>query len=188
MPKLKSLMPVAATTLLTLGLLAGCATDKPDPFADLSCPKVGLVDDARIATNFVGENFTEEDYYSRATISDFRGGCEFTQEQVRVEFDVTFTGELGPAATRDKPPKEQAFDYFVAVLSPDNKVLVKDVRPVEFEFGRSETMTATKDRVALRIPLEDPFLGPDYKVTLGFQLTAAQLEFNRRNKKRFPGE
>lgn len=169
-------------------LLGGCAANDPVSVDGLTCPRVGMVDDARIATNFVGENFTEDDFYSRATISDFRGGCEYTQEQVAVEFDVTFTGELGPAATRDKPPGEQKFDYFVAILSPDDTVLVKDVRAVELEFGRNETVAAAKDRVSLRIPLDDMMYGPTYKVTMGFQLTAAQLEFNRRNKKRFPAE
>ncbi len=70
--------------------------------------------------------------------------------------------------------------YFVSV-SKGQTILDKKVYRLTASFpGNSDRARLTTDEVDLVLPVDDKTQGDAYSILVGFQLTPAELDFNRR--------
>jgi hypothetical protein len=180
----------AAVALFGCALvLAACGTDdtvddepeQPEvrvvvPDEPTGCPRVVVLRDAAQAVEFRPGGSDLTDMVARATFGDFEGGCEYYDEGVTVNLTLTLFSELGPAARS----REAEFQYFVAILDPQQTVLEKEVFATTFTFPEGRNVVAVPEDVIPRIPLDRLATGPAYNVVLGFQLSEEQLDYNRR--------
>ena len=178
------------STVFVALLLAGCAVPGfSDDEVVLECPRLTLLDDAETLSRFATSASQDlSDLAFEARILDSRGDCEFDIDGATgpgsVDLDVTFTFEIspGPANTAG----EATFSYFVGVTDRNGTVLNKasfDVRATLAQGGARTRIT--DEAVHLRIPLKAGEIGADYHLVAGFQLSGAELSYNRR--KQIPG-
>lgn len=179
MPKFLSLRTCASLAFAALALtaLAGCKTNLVP-----QCPAVRVDNATASVTKFRdGGTQTAGDVEYRADILGFKGECDFDEDpedgKVDVTFNIDFAVTGGPAAKGG----DASLYYFVAIpqFFPDTNgksVLIARAKLPERAAARE---TFTESNVRVRIPLKDGQAGAGFDVYVGFQLDAAQLEYNR---------
>jgi hypothetical protein len=119
-----------------------------------------------------------------AHLTDFKTSCTFDKQAGSTYSDVT----LSFRATR--PPSADAahysLDYFITVSS-EVRILDKKMYRVSFDFAPGATVaTAEESPPRVTINLERGHQPADYQLLAGFQLTEAELNYNRRMGRYLP--
>lgn len=159
--------------LALLGATAACSS-KEKPVAD--CPAGIIPADAASVTRFrdgAGRDLT--DVVAEAEIVNILVQCKYDSKGVTVDLQVAIAGSRGPA---DRSRKAD-FDYFVAILDPQQNVVQKQPFRVNFEFADNRTRLGVVEELEPRVPLSSAFEGPKYQLLVGFQLTPDELAWNR---------
>ena len=174
--------PVLLIALTGL-VLAGCSS--LNPFADKApapaCPDVRLVENLnRMAQYRDGPGRDLTDVVIEARFGEMSGACSYDRDAVIVDLLLSIEVARGPGNT-DRKAK---FDYFVAITDPADRILTKQVFPVEIEFERTQNRQRFIDELTQRIPLADLKQGPNHRILLGFQIREDQLEENLRRPQR----
>lgn len=174
------------------GLLTACgSTGIGNPLAGLGggqddaadggparCPSVLIVEDAAALTLFSpggGRDLT--DIVATARFGPFEGQCDYFDDRVDVRLELLIVAERGPALTGDRVVVE----YFVSILDPQDRIMVKREFPVELGFASASlSQAASREVLVQSIPLADLGTAAEHEILIGFQLDPAQLDFNRR--------
>ena len=158
----------AAATAACL-VLAACSESKLQ-----QCPTASALVDTATDPVWEGDppNYT---YFVQITGTKRDCDIEKYSKDVTSSVDISFRAwrTPGPAATYKVP-------IYVAVTS-EGRILKKSVYSVQFSFeaGQAETQFAqTIDSIPLKV--EQDKRAADYGILVGFQLTRAQLDYNRR--------
>lgn len=161
----------------SLAGLAGCASEvKQHP-----CPPAGSVAGVERMTTFRpggGEDLT--DVLFDAEVAGVDSVCEYDEKGVDVAMNVRLIAERGPADTTRTAP----FQYFVAVENGPGNITAKQIYDVAlpFEGNRRRVLTIEQLDVTIPRPADDNFA--DIRILVGLQITAEQLDYNKRVKRR----
>jgi hypothetical protein len=167
-----SRFPLAA--LFVMPLLAGCGGEE-GTFAP-PCPRPSILRDANDLHRYRGAGRDITDSVLEGRITGISGSCKrdgagAVAATVSVGIELT----RGPAATS----RVADIAYFVAVSEGD-RVLDKQVYQLRAEFPENtDRVRLSGDSVDLRLPVTDRKTAAAYQVTVGFQLTPAELQVNR---------
>lgn len=174
---------IALASVLFLGACSGSIdTDFGDVFGKskppLPCPVVTVLPNADTITIFKdGPGRDLVDVLFEGVIAPASGECVYQNDdsEVAVELVLRIGSVKGPAAASQK----QDFPFFVAIADPSNRILNKKVfsSPIAVPEGRRRA--AVQEEIVQQIPLLSGHHGGDYKIIVGFQLTAEQLDYNR---------
>jgi hypothetical protein len=170
-----ALSRLALAASLTLPTLAGCGEDSGAQFAP-PCPRPAILRDANDLLRYRGSGRDLTDSVLEGRITGISGSCKRSGPNA-VAATVTVGMELtrGPAATS----RVADVAFFIAV-SEGERVLDKQVYQVRAEFPENtDRVRLTGDSVDLLLPVTDKKGADAYQVTVGFQLTPAELEANR---------
>jgi hypothetical protein len=169
----------AAGLLIALALSAGCSSDER---ADV-CPRVAVLSEAGTLTRFApgsGRDILDIDF--QAQVGDLLARCTFPdvkgKRQVVVQLAPVFVVSRGAANADGKA----SFTYFVSVVRTE-QILSKQQFEVVVEFPGNRSRIAVQDDdppIVIDIPLPYRKAEYEYEVLVGFQLTAEELEDNRR--------
>lgn len=164
-------------TLAAAAVLSACSAleTKVQP----PCPPVlVLKDTAQLVRYQPGPGRDITDVLFRANIVDFRAQCVYNRKRTEVDIDLSVMFELarGPA---DRTRKA-SFDYFVAIPRFHPAPEGKRVFPTNVAFEANRMRLRYGDRIKLTIPLDPKRPHSEYSVYIGFQLTPAEVETNRR--------
>lgn len=165
-----------SAAILALGLTLGACSTFKNEIPQYGCPKVLILGDAGSLVRFKpgpGRDIT--DILFEARIANFVGGCEYTEDGVGITLRVQIAVERG-AANRDK---EIALEYFTAIPAFHPRPEGKSILPVRGTFEDNRSRLVYEDEVDLTIPLAKGSDGPDTEIVLGFQLSPAELAYNR---------
>ena len=155
--------------------LAGCSLFQSEKAAP-PCPRASLIDGADRVVRYAGEGRASQDVAFTASILSVAGDCEFSDDQRRVTMNmkVRIAGSRGPALVG----KEAPLSYFVAIIAPDGKILVRD------EFDTAIPLTDDRAIIAEElqpvIPLAEGRRAASYTVFVGLVITEEELEANRK--------
>ena len=159
----------------TAAALAGCALFDDDP--QPPCPRVFVLAEAEEVLQFrsgPGRDLTDIQF--EAEITGLKSGCEYQEEGfVDVGVTMSFALSRGPAAEGDVGH----FEYFVAITSPRETIIAKQVFALDVEFPGGAPRGAVTDDLTQRIyfrPFADASL---YRILVGFQLTRDQIDYLR---------
>lgn len=146
-----------------------------------NCPPVEIVEDLSSFNDFSDFNKpTEENLVSRLYMTDAQRECSFSETSMTVDLQVDFEGRLGfKAFEKDSRESFISYPFFVAVLSPKEEILAKEVFSASVNFERNQSVQQHLETMRQIIPLDDPEDGQDYKILVGFQLGRDQLAYNR---------
>ncbi len=169
----------ATLALLFAALLAGC-TSQQDATSAL-CPTGGIVPDANLLVQFRdGPGRDVTDVIVQAQVVDTRITCEYAKGRnakpaVTLDLQIAFAAERGPA----ERTRRVRLPYFVAILDGERNIVAKETFAADFEWADNRTRVGRVDQWEPHIPLKSNFDGPSYQILVGFQLTEAQLAWNR---------
>ena len=165
--------------MLAAVLLAACAADQA---ALPACPNIIIVGDTAEVTKFQpGAGRDLIDVILEAKVAGFGGFCESDIDAdaggtVEVELIVTFQASRGPANV----DRAGQLEYFVAIADRNDAILAKRVFASEVSFAGNDRHVDLREELVQAIPLKAGEVGSDYSVYVGFQLSADELQYNRR--------
>ena len=169
----------AATAVLFL-LVGGCTLfQKPPPGP---CPRVSVLGDAAKLVLFrPGPGRDLIDIEFEGEITPLGGGCNYVDRNrvIEMRLELRIAALRGPAAVG--PTVE--FPYFVAIVGPDQTILVKQVFRSPIAFEKNRRRAGALEQTDQTIPMQAGQTGSDFEVLIGFQLTAAQLDYNRQQRR-----
>jgi len=163
---------LTASTLVLLAV-AACSSAPIPP-----CPNVRVDSATETLTKFKdgpGRDVTDIEY--QAEILGYKGQCVHREGSVDVIFDIDVAVTGGPAA---KGGSEKLY-YFVAIPQFFPQPEGKRVMAVEINLPAqtSQRRRFTESNVRVTIPLQKDQPAAAFDVYAGFQLDAAQLDYNR---------
>jgi hypothetical protein len=169
-----------ALTLAALAALAGCTSSTQQAAVTIpgGCPQVLVVGETSNVTKFqTGAGRDPTDVVLQARIADFQGSCALNARSRRLDVDLKLQVEAiqGPA-NRDR---RGVYDYFVAIADPTDAILAKKVFPAEVAFATGTARLDMVEELTQTIPLRANEVGADYRIYVGFQLSDAELAYNR---------
>ncbi|MCW5773676.1 MAG: hypothetical protein KIT16_18685 [Rhodospirillaceae bacterium] len=167
---------IVAVALLALTGLAGCMDTPKDRGI---CPRVAVLSDAGKITKFrPGAPQTAANIMFTAEMTEIKIACKYN-DQVLIEMEanvfVTMILRKGPAMTGDVAE----VPYFVTVADLRGTVLSKRVFPLKIDFKGNPAVEHI-ERSWQFYRLKRGYSGNQYETWAGFQLSDAELEFNRR--------
>lgn len=167
---------IAVAVVVLATAVSGCSTltgKKAPP-----CPGAMIARSLSHVTVFrpgKGHDITDINYEAR--LPHISAACTYDDKGAVVQTGLTIVAARGPANTT----RRAKVSYFIAVLDPKNKILAKKVFTSNLRFPPNQDRGATTDELVQRIPVGKGKSAAGYTVVAGFQLTAAQLAYNRRN-------
>lgn len=166
----------ALTAFAALGGLAGCGNSDPNAYAP-TCAPVGILADAADYTLYKGDIPDIGQMISHGAITGIHGRCsnnkpgDRLQTTVSVEMDVT----RGPAA----PTNSIKVPFFVAVLKDGALLWKHDAEAIATFPSNVDHVRVRAAAVYLDLPVGRHLDGQNYRLEVGYQLTPAQLAYNR---------
>jgi len=156
--------------------LTACSGGEPPP-----CPKAGTLADAARMVSFRdgGRDLTDKRFEVR--ITDVAVACEVDRDDdgqtVRAELKLRLDAEKGPANTRDAA----TFRYFVAITDSRRNVLKRKAFDARISLPGNTTRTQAVETLSPTLPLKPEANPATYRFLVGFELSRAQLRYNRDN-------
>jgi hypothetical protein len=127
-------------------------------------------------TQFAGNGTDVTDMVLDGRITGLGGKCQLDDpKHLRTQLSVNLDLTRGPAS---KTPDQDVF-YFVSVSKGDTILDKKIYRLIASFPGNTDRARITSNEVDLVLPIDDKVQGNSYSILVGFQLTQAQLSFNR---------
>lgn len=146
-----------------------------------SCPEIKLIEELASYNEFSDSTSTrEQDLVSRVKISNVKSACHTDERTVTLDLKLTFDAVLGAQARVSGTPSFFSYPFFVAVASPEGKILAKEVFAASVSFPPGSNRHLYYENIRQLIPVEARDHGRPFKIMLGFQLGPEQLEYNRK--------
>ena len=143
---------------------------------DLACPKIGILRDANQVTLYRPGGLGAADVQARAQIVDYLGNCTYDDTGVTVDVSLILIAERGPALAGSSVP----LSYFAAVVTPEGAIPTRQQFDTSIDFTGNGPRAGSREDLQPHIPLAKGKDARDYQVMVGFMLTPAQLEANRK--------
>lgn len=135
-----------------------------------SCPSISILADATRLTVLQSGKID-----LKAEIRTPELGCTVNGATAKAKLSFWVKSAIAPEASVDT----RTVPYFVAVIS-NGKVIAKEVFDLKLPFKGAERKVLIKEQIArIDIPIASGKQAEDYAVTIGFQLTEEQANYNR---------
>ena len=149
------------------------------------CPRVEVVNDLRSVSEF-SDISDKGDYnlISRAVLAKINSACSYEAKSVTVDLKMAFEGTLGPRGRMSATDTPYfSYPFFVAVTSPGGDIMAKEIFSANMTYPVGQNRQTYHENMRQIIPVENQTRGERYKILVGFQLSADQLEFNRNTQR-----
>jgi hypothetical protein len=145
------------------------------------CPSSAVLSDAVSVTKLKGgaaNPSNPADVVLTAEMSQAQLECKYDAKKQMLSVTARFSvrASRGAAAQAGAEP---ALDYFVAVVDADGNVLQKRILQTQPRLGANMTAEFTQNIANLPLALGMDRRPSDFEILTGFQLTAAELAYNR---------
>ncbi len=158
-------------------------SDQEVPQKVVSCPRALVVDDAKELVSLRSGGRRMKDVRVAARINPPLMNCEVGDDRVGVRLTIPIQAVRGPQLAKGEI--SFVLPYFVAVADARGRILGKRVFTVRITIPAGQKNTSVAESIDQNIPLPAGRSAASVVIYTGFQLTPAQLEFNRRNRLRF---
>lgn len=167
---------------LDIPLAANSEPTPEDFIKETECAQINIVDDLRFLSEFSDPDTQDEaNLISRANIKKVETDCTFKDKSMTVDLTVHFEGYLGDHAKQHRMRSPYfSYPFFVAILSPSDEILAKEIFSAAFNYSNNNAQTVHIEKIRQIIPLRNASDRNRYKIMLGFQLEKEQLAYNRR--------
>lgn len=160
--------------ILLLGL-AGCGST--ESVGKLVCPTPIIAADLDALAELRPGGSSPEDVRFGVKVLSVNTNCSTEKIGLRAETRIGFL-----AARADPAVRQGNFAYFVAIADAQHNILNKKQYTVNVEFSPRLNQIRVNDQVTVSLPLHDLSAGGNYNIIVGLQLSAEQLDFNRKQQ------
>lgn len=167
--------------------LPACSSKQPPPGP---CPRALILADADSLTRFregAGRDLIDVDFNAR--FANVVSECEYDVDKTKagkmtVRVTSAFAVERGPS----NRTRKASLNYFVTLTDDRREPVAKSEFAVGVEFPPNVTRQVLADTpIELKVPIRAGQSGRNFTVYVGFQLTEAELDHNRRLKREREG-
>jgi hypothetical protein len=155
-------------------MLSACASDR-EP---LICPPVVTVPEAATLVKFTGTGRDLTDVLFEAQVQAEGIQCNLDEGTLETEIKVSLAARRGPADEEHLA----RLRYFVAIATKAEEVIAHREFDSELPFEGNRTRVVIRDELEQRFALKPGTTGADYRIYVGFALSAEELEYNRENR------
>ena len=151
------------------------------------CPKILIMPAARSVTYF--ENALSGEKKARASIQEITGGCEIVDGGMEIDLNIIMQGTItnkGRFEGRKDKETFMTFPYFVAFATPQGLPIDKKILATAVHFPPMVDYIDHAEKITQFVPMETPTNAANYTITVGYQLTREQMEYNRLQSMRMP--
>lgn len=148
------------------------------------CPQIRALPDLAAITQFSTPKAPVPDkMISTTKLDKIESHCTLAANAVTVEAAFDFSGTLGPVGVKDLDGQANyTYPYFLAVVTPDGKILSKDVFALSMIYENGQITFRRQDKLRQVIPFVAGKDASQYKIMIGFQLSEDELAYNRTPK------
>lgn len=157
-----------AACALTAAVVSAAAKSKARVPAS-ACPSVSILPDAMRITQLKAGRID-----LKAEIRDPAIACSVAGGKAKSKLSFWVKSAISPMS--DVSPRN--VPYFVAIIV-DGQVIGKEVFNLPLAFGADRKLLVKEKVARIDIPVDTARNAEDYSVTIGFQLTPEQAEYNR---------
>jgi len=156
------------------------AENNHDDSANSDCPQVDVIPELRSIHQFLeGGSTRAADEVAAITMTGFKTACKHNANNVVIDLDVRFEATLGPKAQAWSDTRPGfAWPWFVAISTPNGNIMAKEVFAVTISFDEGQTHVIHEEHLRQIIPTQGEY-GMTHELLMGFQLTDADLAYNR---------
>lgn len=167
---------------LLLPLWACSTTQSMFSRTKIDCPRANVLSDAAQVTKFRG-GMGAADAAVSAEMSPASVQCTYDADDQMAEVDLSF-----PLTVREGVAKGTQADigYFVAVMDAGNNVLSRKSYLKNYSLMGKASVAYTEEVDNIAISVAKGKMPADYHVLVGFDLTPAELAYNRAARSRVP--
>ena len=134
------------------------------------CPSISILADATRVTVMQSGKID-----LKAEIRTPELGCTVAGSTAKARLSFWVKSAIAPEAAVNT----RTIPYFVAIIA-NGKVIAKEIFDLKLAFTPAERKLLVKEQIArIDIPLAQGKVAEDYSVTIGFQLTEEQANYNR---------
>jgi len=156
-------------------ILPGCASKEKEKQVKRLCPQTAFVRSLERMNDYGGESPDEKVLVAAAKMKSVEGNCKYSDEGVDVDFTLNFVAEKSPRLGGN----QIGFPFFVSIVTPEGKIISKELMTAEFKFGSDKKAELNED-LHVFIPMSKDADGTNYQVLMGFQLTEEQIKAVRK--------
>ena len=139
------------------------------------CPVAGALEEAMQVVRFTPDSDkTPTDLVFAAQFARVGRTCYFDEKEAQIDIALMIEVRRGPANTEAEAP----LTYFVAVLDPEDKVVLRQPFKAVVKFQNRDTRVSYVDQFGVVIDL-GKFKPSDFRVYVGFEMTPDELAYNR---------
>ena len=184
-PGTAAAIPGRAAAILLLAVAACTVFQEEEP--PPPCPRISILGDAATLTKFrpgPGRDLTDVLY--EGVVSGVTGSCAYASAGKRANRALSMKVSLVIEAARGPANRDgrAAFPYFVGITDSSRNVLNKQRFNITVVFpGNRTRLVVTDTPVVLEIPMKAGQSWQDFDIFVGFQLSRAELEYNRRARR-----
>ena len=161
---------VAATAMAVIASAGQAAAKSQARVAGPSCPSISILSDATRITQMKNGRID-----LKAEIREPEIACTVANGKAKSKLSFWVKSAIAPTsdvAARNVP-------YFVAIIV-EGQVIGKEIFDLALPFEGTDRKLMVKEKIArIDIPVAEGRKAEDYAVTIGFQLTPEQVEYNR---------
>lgn len=170
--------------LLGVAVMAITGCVKPDPYALVACPTVGVLAEASEITRFRhgGErDISDMTWHGEISSVDFTCDQPEGKNVVTADAVIVATFTRGLAATSDR----QFFTMFSALSERQDRIVDKSTFSMDVKLkSGQQSVTITEKVKGIRVPTNGSVAPELYNVYFGFQLSPAEVAYNRTKERR----
>ncbi len=150
---------------------------------DAACPDVKVLAELKGISQFRDSKISDDTQkIASASLDNISATCAVAEHSVTLEISLDFIGVLGAAGVKDlNGQANYTYPYFLTVISPKGDILSKDVFALAMVYDKNNMSIKKQERLRQTIPLSAGQVANTFQIVAGFQLSADELEFNRRN-------
>jgi hypothetical protein len=138
------------------------------------------MDEARSITKFDESNGGQ--IQARASLQEVKGDCDISGNQLTLDLRMIMSGQVFDAGRFEGNRNLEAFitfPYFITVLSPEGRPVMKDIHATALTFKPLVDRLDHAQDLIQTVTLSDIQNIENHTVLIGFQLSRKQLEYNR---------
>lgn len=136
-----------------------------------------ILADAKRITQFragPGRDLTDVEF--EGEIAGISGTCVYGKRDLTVTLVADLVATRGPAAATE----QATLPFFVAIADEARNIVAKQVFDSAIAIPRAQRRAGVREEIEQVIPLPKDAPSPYFEIVVGFQLSAEQLEQNRR--------
>lgn len=182
--KAQSLVRITATAALALSVLSGCSTYHAavsyiSSDSAAQCPDATILANTAVLPAFdPAKGADPSSVVYTAAMSDVSTRCSYSKRDFEADARIVAT------VNARRPPGGEAVRYrvpFYVAVTNDGQIVDKQVHWMDLEFARGETNVIAHATVnSIVVKVEKKKRSYEYHFLVGFQLTQAQIEYNKK--------